>query len=196
MSTDTIHVALPTGEKETDRANVQAAFDAVQPGGTVQLAPGTYLLGAGARLTVPDVTVLGHTEGTVLRGCDPEAFEIEDSAIEEVVFGCTGLYVQAERQTIRRLTFEYTWHGIVVGLYPTTAQEAAFWESGTGPPAAYPAGGQRIEGNTFRAIPPTACGYSAPARNCRWSVTTTSSTFSTPSASTARRSTSSTTASP
>ena len=153
MSTDTIHVALPTGEKETDRANVQAAFDAVQPGGTVQLAPGTYLLGAGARLTVPDVTVLGHTEGTVLRGCDPEAFEIEDSAIEEVVFGCTGLYVQAERQTIRRLTFEYTWHGIVVGLYPTTAQEAAFWESGTGPPAAYPAGGQRIEGNTFRATP-------------------------------------------
>ncbi|MGI9037471.1 MAG: alpha/beta fold hydrolase [Gemmatimonadota bacterium] len=153
VSTDSINVAPPTGETETDRANVQAAFDAVQPGGTVRFAPGTYLLGAGARLTVPDVTVLGHPEGTVLRGCDPEAFAVEYSKVEQIVFGCTGLYVQAERQTIRGLTFEYTWHGIVVGPYPTTAEEAAgFWGSGERPPA-YPAGGQRIEGNTFRATP-------------------------------------------
>jgi dipeptidyl aminopeptidase/acylaminoacyl peptidase len=152
-SVDTVRVAPPTGAAETDRANVQAAFDAVHPGGTILFAPGTYMLGAGARLAVPDVTVLGHREGTVLRGCDPEAFATDDAEIEEVVFGCTGLYVQAERQTIRGLTFEYTWHGIVVGPYPTSAEEAAtFWE-GDGRPEPYPAGGHRIEGNTFRLTP-------------------------------------------
>lgn len=151
MSPDTIYVAPPTGDDVTDRANVQAAFDAVQPGSTVLFAPGTYLLGAGARLTVPDVIVLGHIDGTVLRGCDPEAFEVEESEIERVVFGCTGLYAQAERQTIRGLTFEYTWHGIVVGPFPTTAEEAA--ALGPDGPAPYTSGGHRIEGNTFRATP-------------------------------------------
>jgi prolyl oligopeptidase len=151
---DTVRVAPPTGETETDRARVQGAFDAVKPGGTILFGPGTYLLGAGARLTVPDVTVLGHANGTVLRGCDPDAFEVEMLRIASVVFGCTGLYVQAERQTIRGLTFEYTWHGIVVGPYPTTEEEgAALQSSAASLPAPYPAGGQRIEGNTFRATP-------------------------------------------
>lgn len=150
---DTLYVALPTGEKESDRANIQTAFDSVKPGGTILFSPGTYLLGAGAKLTVPNVTILGHPEGTVLRGCDPEAFAIEESRLESVVFGCTGLYIQAERQTIRRLTFEYTWHGIVVGPFPTTEEEAAaFWSSGEDPHS-YPAGGQRIEDNIFRATP-------------------------------------------
>ncbi|HUE76347.1 MAG TPA: alpha/beta fold hydrolase [Longimicrobiales bacterium] len=150
---DTVHVAPPTGDKDSDRANVQTAFDAVQPGGTVLFSPGTYLLGAGARLTVPDVNVLSHPEGTVLRGCDPEAFSRDESEVVQIVFGCTGLYVQAERQTIRGLTFEYTWHGIVVGPYPTTVEEAtALGESGE-PLPLYPAGGQRIEGNTFQATP-------------------------------------------
>lgn len=150
---DTVHVAPPTGETDSDRANVQAAFDAVQPGGTVLFAAGTYLLGAGARLTVPDVTVLGHPSGTVLRGCDPEAFAVDTSESLPLVFGCTGLYVQAERQTIRGLTFEYTWHGIVVGPFPASEEEAvALGERGESPPD-YPAGGQRIEGNTFRGTP-------------------------------------------
>ena len=146
LHTDTVRVALPTGEMETDRANVQAAFDTVQPVGTVLFAQGTYLLGAGVRLTVPDVTVIGHNDGTVLRGCDPQAF------VREVVFECAGFYIQAERQTVRRLTFEYTWHGIVVGPHPTTAEEAAVRRaSGAFYAAPYPVGGQRIEGNTFRA---------------------------------------------
>lgn len=66
---------------------------------------------------------------------------------------CAGLYVQTERQTIRGLTFEYAWHGIVVGAYPTTEGELeAIAESGE-LPAPILAGGQRIEGNTFRASP-------------------------------------------
>src|SRR5690606_16952127 len=145
----------PTGEAEADRANVQAAFDAVRPGGVIQFAPGTYRLGPGAHLTVADVTVLGHPDGTTLHGCDPDAFRVDRSEIERAVFGCTGLYVQTERQTIRGLTFEYAWHGVVVGPYPTTAEEAAArMEGGTFvPPEPYPSGGHRIEGNTFRATP-------------------------------------------
>lgn len=150
-SSDTIQVAPPVGEAESDRSNVQAAFAAVRPGGTVVFAPGTYLLGEGVRLAVPDVTVLGHAEGTVLRGCDPEA--LEDMAESEMLTRCAGLYVRAARQTIRGLTFEYAWHGIVVGAYPTTEEELqAIEESGELPPPIV-AGGQRIEGNTFRASP-------------------------------------------
>lgn len=149
LSADTVHVAPPAGETETDRANVQAAFDAVQAGGTVLFEPGTYLLGAGVQLTVPDVTVLGHTDGTVLRGCNPEEFD--EIGMPAMVFGCTGFYIQTQRQTIRGLTFEYMWHGIVVGPYPTTLEEGmAMMQSGE-PEDPYPAGGQRIEGNTFRA---------------------------------------------
>lgn len=153
MFIDTIYVAPPTGEEETDRANVQATFDVVQPGGAVLFSPGTYLLGAGVRLTVPDVTVLGHPEGTVLRGCDPDAFSVDASQIFSVVYGCTGFFIETERQTIRDLTFEYTWHGIVVGPYPATAEEAQAVMKGETQLTSYPAGGQRIEGNTFRASP-------------------------------------------
>jgi len=149
---DTIFVALPTGKRKTDRKNIQTAFDAVQPGGVVQFGQGIYLLGAGARLTVPDVTVLGHPEGTIIKGCNSDAFEVEESQIGSVVFGCTGFYIQAERQTIRGLTFEYIWHAIVVGAYPTTEEEAStFWSSEKNP-AIYPAGWQLIEKNTFRSV--------------------------------------------
>ncbi|RFF31770.1 amidohydrolase family protein [Wenzhouxiangella sediminis] len=150
----TIDVAPPMGDAAADRASVQAAFDAVRPGGTVRFAPGRYLLGSGARLTASDVVVLGHPEGTTLRGCAPEAFDVADDERERLVFGCTGLYLQGERQTVRGLTFEYTWHGIVIGPFPTTAEEAAiFWERAGSEPPAHPAGGHRIEDNTFRAAP-------------------------------------------
>ena len=149
----TVHVAQPTGEMETDRASVQAAFDAVQPGDTVLFQPGTYLIGGGARLTVPDVTVLGHPEGTILQGCEPEAFDADVTQVMSLAFECTGFFVQAQRQTIRDLTFEYAWHGIVVGPYPATPEEARAATRGEARLTSYPAGGQRIEGNTFRASP-------------------------------------------
>lgn len=148
---DTVFVAPPTGKQEVDRINIQKAFDSVKPGGVVKFGPGTYLLGAGARLSVPDVTVLGHPEGTNLRGCDPEAFDVEESEVASVVFGCTGIYIQAERQTIRGLTFENVWHALVVGPYPTSQEEAAGFWSSEKEPEIYPVGGQLIEKNTFRS---------------------------------------------
>lgn len=148
---DTVHVAPPTGETETDRANVQAAFHAVQPGHVVRFSSGTYLLGAGARLTVPDVTVLGHPEGTVLRGCEPERFHLPDGfgweEVEVVAVGCTGLYLLADRQTVRGLTFDHTWHGLYIGA-PPWLQPAA--ESGA---TASGVGGHLIETNVFRNVP-------------------------------------------
>ena len=146
---DTVRVAPPTGLPGADRPNVQSAFDSVRPGGTVLFGPGTYGLGPGVKLTVPDVTVLGHPDGTTLRGCDPEVLK------QRAVFECSGFYIQTERQTIRSLTFEYVWHGIVIGPYPASeAEAAAFMATGTFvPPALYAAGGHRIEGNTFRLSP-------------------------------------------
>lgn len=148
-SADTVHVAPPTGERETDRAAVQAAFDAVQPGGTVLFASGTYVLGEGASLTVPDVTVQGHPEGTVLKGCEAGRFDLpEDGGMEAMgamAMGCTGLVVLADRQTIRGLTFDHTWHGIYVSR--------PVWLRAEGAPPERGVGGHRIEGNVFRNVP-------------------------------------------
>jgi hypothetical protein len=150
VRSDTVRVPAPAGETKTDRANVQAAFDAVGPSDVVRFGPGPYYLGAGAQLTAPDVTVLGHPEGTTLRGCDPATFDRKKRL--PLVFDCTGLHVQTRRQTIQGLTFEHVWHGVIVGPYPTSAEEArAVLQGESSGPEPYPAGGHRIEGNTFRA---------------------------------------------
>jgi hypothetical protein len=143
-----VTVPAPTGVMAQDRAAVQAVFDSVRPGQTIEFAAGRYVLGAGVRLTVPDVTIIGHPDGTVLRGCEPAAFDVTPADVRNTVFNCAGFYIQAERQTVRGLTFEYMWHGIFVGSFPTSAAEAAAAQ-GALPPISV--GGQRIEGNTFRA---------------------------------------------
>jgi hypothetical protein len=144
-----VTIPAPTGVMEQDRAAVQAVFDSVRPGQIVEFAAGRYALGAGVRLTVPDVTVRGHPDGTVLRGCEPEAFDVTPAEVFSTVYGCAGFYIEAERQTVRGLTFEYMWHGIFIGRFPTSVEKAA--ETRELPPLSV--GGQRIEGNTFRATP-------------------------------------------
>lgn len=96
---DTVHVAPPTGETEADRASVQAAFDAVQPGGTVQFAAGTYLIGEIIPVPTPRVTLFGHTGGTTLCGCEPSAFGDRDFAVAE----CSELSLAGGHQTVRDL---------------------------------------------------------------------------------------------
>ncbi len=142
-----VTVPAPTGVMEQDRAAVQSVLDSVRPGQTVAFAAGRYVLGAGVRLTVPDVTIRGHRDGTVLRGCEPEAFDVSEAEVFSTVFNCAGFYIEAERQTVRGLTFEYMWHGIFIGRFPTSPEGAA--ETRELPPLSV--GGQRIEGNTFRA---------------------------------------------
>ena len=97
---DALLVAAPTGDVEIDRAAIQAALDQVEPGGTVQLAAGTYLLGGGVELRVPDVTLQGDPDGTVLRGCDPEALAFpappEQPDPLAIIQRCSGLFLIAE----------------------------------------------------------------------------------------------------
>jgi proline-specific peptidase len=135
---DTVHVAAPTGERETDRASIVAALERVRPGGTVQFAAGTYLVGGGILVTVPGITLLGHSEGTALRGCEPgEAVDYEGAMNH-----CVGLQLSGGHQTVRNLTFErMSWASLRIAG-PRVA----------GRPGSMPTteGGHLIEGNTFR----------------------------------------------
>jgi len=132
---DTVHVAPPTGEPATDRASILAALEQVQPGGTVQFAPGTYLVGEGIDVAVPRVTLLGHGDGTVLRGCDAGEFTELEHAVEH----CNGLELSGGHQTVRGLTFELAWHGLVVGCCGDSHVPGR--------------GAYLIEDNTFRESP-------------------------------------------
>jgi hypothetical protein len=147
LRTDTVHVAAPTGEMDTDRASILAALEAVRPGGVVQFAPGTYLVGEVVQAGTRGVTLLGHPGGTTLRGCDPaELEELEREAARAgdlptriaIVRRCGMLELTGGRWTVSNLTFEYTRMGLILGcchgdlvLRPTE-------------------GGYHIEGNTFR----------------------------------------------
>jgi hypothetical protein len=141
-----VHVAPPTGIVEQDRASILAALEEVRPGGTVQFAPGTYLIGFDTpfnfdfiRVTVPRITLLGHPAGTTLRGCNPEEF---------VFVGCNGLELTGGHQTVRNLTFESFWWPLFLGREFAVDPDGNWFfdpiESGPG--------GYRIEDNTFRSI--------------------------------------------
>jgi parallel beta-helix repeat protein len=139
-ATDTVHVAPPAGTRDGDRASILAALEQARPGGTVQFAPGTYLIGGEIiRITAPRLTLLGHPEGTTLRGCGPEemARELDALALGE---RCNLLELAGARQTVRNLTFEHAFLALHVGCcwvgFP-------YMERGEG--------GHLIEGNTFRS---------------------------------------------
>jgi acyl-homoserine-lactone acylase len=142
-SADTVHVAPPTGERETDRASILAALGQAGPGDVVRFAAGTYLVGELIRVTTSHVTLIGHPDGTTLRGCAPEDFVDADVAL----FACNGIELAGGQQTVRDLTFEHAWHGLFVGCCFPGDMAAA--EAGTSHRLDQP-GGHVIEGNTFR----------------------------------------------
>jgi parallel beta-helix repeat protein len=137
-STDTVHVSPPTGERESDRASVLAALEQVRAGGTVMFGPGTYLVGGLIEVSVPRVTLLGHPQGTTLRGCLP-ADLLEGGKADG---RCNGLELSRGHQTVRNLTFEHmSWAALRIrgALHPGGQRRATTAE-----------GGHLIEGNTFR----------------------------------------------
>jgi proline iminopeptidase len=135
---EVVHVAAPTGEREADRASILAAVEQVTPGGTVQFAPGTYQVGGFIPVTVPGITLLGHSEGTTLRGCEPgEAVDYE-----RAMNRCAGLELKGGHQTVRNLTFEsMSWAALRIAGPRSAGQQSAVPIS---------EGGHLIEGNTFR----------------------------------------------
>jgi hypothetical protein len=72
VAADTAYVSSPTEDRDTDRASILTALEQVQPGGIVQFAAGTYLIGEFIEVPVSRITLLGHHRGTTLRGCNPE----------------------------------------------------------------------------------------------------------------------------
>jgi parallel beta-helix repeat protein len=147
VGSDTVHVAEPTGEREADRASILAALERVRPGGTIQFTAGVYRIGGfNLDVAVPGITLLGHPDGTTLRGCDPEVF----ADYEVARFACNALGLSGEAQTVRGLTFEYAWQGVTIGCcLPGTMEEFAAWAG----PDPVQAGGHLVEGNTFRFTP-------------------------------------------
>jgi proline iminopeptidase len=145
---DTVHVALPTGVRETDRASIHAALEQVHPGGVIRFAPGTYLIGELIRVTVPGITLQGHPDGTTLRGCEPEEFV----AMQVALYACNGLELTGGRQTVRGLTFEYAWHALHIGCC-AVRDEAEFRSRMAGERLEPPrVGGYRVEDNMFRYV--------------------------------------------
>lgn len=148
--TDTVYVAPPTGEQETDRASILAALEVVKPGGTVQFAPGTYLVGEIIHVTVPRITLLGHPEGTILRGCNPSDFPESPDGLAELfvaVVKCNGLDMVGGYQSVLNFTFEYAWHALVLG--GMECLEGRGCVPVLEPIESRP-GGYLIQGNTFR----------------------------------------------
>jgi hypothetical protein len=129
-----VYVAPPEGNPAADRASILAAVEAVRPGGTVQFAPGTYVIGLVSPLfdylpvTVPRITLLGHPEGTTLRGCDPE---------DMVAGNCVGLQLNGGHQTLRNFTFESFGQALILGGAVPVEPVGTV-------------GGYRVENNTFR----------------------------------------------
>lgn len=140
---DTVHVAPPTGEMESDRASIVAALDRVRPSGTIQFGPGTYLVGEIIHVTVPGITLLGHHDGTTLRGCDPGVFQEMLAAVVQ----CNGLDLAGGHQTVRSITFEFAWHAIVLGGLECGQGGCRPF----GEPVESRSGGYLVESNTFRS---------------------------------------------
>jgi parallel beta-helix repeat protein len=143
-----VRVAPPTGEREADRASILAALEQVRPGGTVQFAAGTYLVGEIIRVSTSGITLLGHPGGTTLRGCNPKDFVDPND-----FFSCNGLELAGARQTVRGFTFEYTFWALHLGC---CFGERATMTLPDGTSQVIPAlyrteGGHLVEGNTFRS---------------------------------------------
>ncbi len=145
---DTIFVSPPKGELETDRTSILSALDLVQTDGTIQFATGTYLVGKGISVKVPGVTLIGHPEGTIIRGCDPG--EMEDRKFATV--NCNGIELAGSNQTVRGFIFEYTYWALHLGCCrnerikyempdSTFVEGSAIYNIG---------GGHLVEDNTFR----------------------------------------------
>jgi hypothetical protein len=140
---DTVYVFAPTGEREADRENVQAAFDAVQPGGTVVFAAGTYVVGGeGLVLRTPGVALRGDPDGTTLLGCTREqrrSLAVGDRSEFSEACG-DGLVLAAEAQQVSGLRFES--FGLALGIREATESEAQ------GRSASF-TGGHLVEDNSF-----------------------------------------------
>jgi parallel beta-helix repeat protein len=128
-----VHVAPPTGTSATDRASILAALEQVEPGGTIQFAPGTYLVGEIVLVRKPGITLQAHSSGTTLRGCEP-------GQAGESVLSCGMMVLLGGGVTLRGFTIEQSQLGVCISTCLGDPQA----------PVGDTVGGYRIEDNTFR----------------------------------------------
>lgn len=132
-----VAVPAPTRDVRADRRAVQTVVATLIPGDTLHFGAGTYRLGGGLVVSVPDVVLQGDTDGTVLEGCSPTA--VQAMGEEAFLADCAGLVLTGARQQVRGLTFTRF----------STALVLAGGRDSAGP-VPQTDGGQRVEDNTFR----------------------------------------------
>lgn len=143
---DTLYVDPPTGLFDEDRELIISKVKQAKPGDIILFSPGTYRIGPVIDIDVPEITLLGHKEGTIIKGCEPDEFKEHAQSVIE----CGGFQLVADSQTIKNFIFEYTWHGIYMGCcMPKNMEE---FDSGTNLKSLHN-GGHIIENNTFRFNP-------------------------------------------
>ena len=131
-----IELPEPTGDRELDLAVVSDALVRVDPGSTIAFGPGTYRIGSeGLTLSAPEVTLLGHPDGTTLLGCSED--ELSTRPFRSM---CRGILLAAEAQRVFNLRFEA--FSVALELKPPADDQAV--ERAT----PY-TGGHLIEGNAF-----------------------------------------------
>jgi proline iminopeptidase len=148
VEVDTVRVAAPTGEREADRASILAALAAVREGGTISFAAGTYLIGAMISVSTPGISLIGHPDGTTLRGCNPE----DVAGMQAGPEGCNGLELAGAGQAVRGLTFEHAFWALHLGCcyHDRTTYDFPDGSTHVLPVVRRGEGGHVVEGNTFR----------------------------------------------
>jgi proline iminopeptidase len=148
VEVDTVRVAAPTGEREADRASILAALAAVRAGGTIKFAAGIYLIGEMISVSTPGISLIGHPDGTTLRGCNPD----DVAGMQEGPEVCNGLELAGARQTVRGLTFEHAFWALHLGCCFNDRATYDFPDGSTHvlPVVRRGEGGHVVEGNTFR----------------------------------------------
>lgn len=143
---DTLYVDPPTGLFDEDRELIISKIKQAKPGDIILFSPGTYRIGRLIDIDIPEITLLGHEEGTIIRGCEPDGFKEHAQSVIE----CGGFELIANSQTIKNFIFEYGWHGIYIGCCMPKNEEE--FDSGLNIKTdSY--GGHLIENNTFRYSP-------------------------------------------
>lgn len=139
----TITVPVPSDNETTDRELIVSKLKELKSGDTLQFSPGIYLISTKIQINVNGVTLKGHPNRTIIKGCNPSDFT-------EPLYGilnCGGFELIGQEITVENLIFEYAWHGLMIGCcLPDNLEQL---ESGSNIKTEH-YGGHLIKNNTFR----------------------------------------------
>lgn len=142
-SIDTFYIPEPTGIMIEDREVIIEVLEEASIGDIIQFSNGVYLIGKKIKIDVDGIILKGNLEGTIIQGCQPENFKEHIHGILK----CGGFELIGQNQTVENFTFEYAWHGLMIGCcLPESMVEL---ENGTNMKVRQ-LGGHNIHNNTFQ----------------------------------------------